>query len=551
MTKKIFRSIFIVAIAVLLACLVLIFGALYGYFGTLQENQLKTELMFAAEAIEDSGIAYLDKLDMDTSRLTWIAADGSVLFDSEGRAESMENHGEREEIREAFEKGTGESSRFSSTLTEETLYYAQRLSDGTVLRISVSRMTVLALFIGMLQPIFIVLAVAMVLSAVLAHRMAERIVEPFNRLDLDKPLENDVYDELSPMLTHIEQQRRQICRQKVELQERKSEFYAVIRNMSEGLVLLSEKDRILSINPAAASFLGADADCEGRDFLSVERSHEIDKALSLAKSQGHSELMISRNGREYQLNLNNIKKDERILGIVILIFDITERAFAERNRREFTANVSHELKTPLQAIMGSAELIENGLVQPEDMPRFVGRIRAEAARLVALIEDIIRLSQLDEGGELSLEAVDLYEIAGEELEALLPVAADRNITLSLEGHPAVVKGTRRLLREVMFNLCDNAIKYNVDGGSVKVTVKSDDGSVRLSVEDTGIGIPQEHHARVFERFYRVDKSHSRETGGTGLGLSIVKHAVQYMNGRIELHSSPGNGTVIQVFFLPF
>lgn len=546
MTQRIFRSIFVVAMSVLLACLVLVFGALYRHFGVMQESQLKAELSLAAKAVEDSGTAYLEKLDMDSGRLTWIAADGSVLFDSEGNAQNMENHGNREEVKEALHQGEGESSRFSSTLTEETLYYAQRLSDGTVLRISVRRMTPVTLLFGMIQPILMIFIAALILSALLARRMAKNIVDPLNALDLEQPLENDAYDELSPLLTHMEQQHRQIDWQKEELAERKKEFYAVVRNMKEGLVLLSEKKVVLSMNPAAALFFQTEDDPIGKEFLAIERNREIGKKLELAEAEGHSELTVSRNGREYQMDMSRIKANDSVSGIVILVFDITEKAFAEQNRREFTANVSHELKTPLQTIMGSTELLENGLVKAEDVPRFIGRIRSEASRLVALIDDIIRLSQLDERKELLLEDVDLYELAKQDIDRLLPVAREKQVALCLEGRPAVVKGVRQMLHEVVYNLCDNAIKYNVEGGSVNVKVDVKGKNAVLEVSDTGIGIPAEHQERVFERFYRVDKSHSKETGGTGLGLSIVKHAVQHMDGKIDMKSEPGKGTVVTI-----
>ncbi len=546
MTKRIFRSIFLVAMAVLLASLALAFGALYDHFGMVQENQLKAELSLAAKAVEGSGMEYLETLDEAPNRLTWIAADGSVRFDSESDAKSMENHGQREEIKEAFDNGTGKSSRFSSTLTEETLYYAQRLSDGTVLRISTSRTTVFALILGMVQPILAIFAAALLLSALLARRMSRKIVDPLNALNLDRPLENEAYDELSPLLSHIEQQHRQIGWQKEELAERKNEFYAVIRNMKEGLVLLNQKGIVLSMNPAAALFFQAGDGAVGRAFLSLERSREISKKLELAESEGHSEMAVSRHGREYQMDMSRIETGGKVSGTVILIFDVTEKAFAEQSRREFTANVSHELKTPIQTIMGSAELLERGLVKGADIPRFVGRIRAESARLVALIDDVIRLSQLDERKELPLEEIDLYELAKGEIDVLLPAARKRQVALSLEGGTAMVKGVRQMLHEIVYNLCDNAIKYNVEGGSVHVKVAGDEKGAVLEVSDTGIGIPAEHRERVFERFYRVDKSHSKETGGTGLGLSIVKHAVQRMGGEIDMKSEPGKGTIVAI-----
>ena len=548
MTKKIFQSILLVAGCVLLASLLIIMGFLYDYFGGVEENQLRDELSLAAAAVEDGGTDYLSRLTADRCRLTWIAADGSVLHDTKTNAESLENHASRAEVSQALATGTGESTRYSSTLMEKTMYYAQRLDDGTVLRISISRATVGMIAVGMIQPLLIVLIVALILSGLLARRLSRRIVDPLNSLDLEHPLDNDAYEELSPLLKRIHRQHVEIQMQLRELREKTDEFTQITGSMREGLVLLDEHGSILSISAAAQALFGADAQCVGRDFLTIERSHEISAAIQAAAADGHSEVRAERAGRVYQFDISRITSDGKFLGTVILAFDITEQEFAERNRREFTANVSHELKTPLQGIIGSAELIENGMVKPEDLPRFVGHIHAEAARLVTLIDDIIRLSQLDEGDAMPTEPVDLLAVSQEAAENLHDAAAARNVTVSVTGQPAVLPGVRRLIYEIVYNLCDNAIKYNRDGGRVDVTVAADAGGSSITVADTGIGIAPEHQARVFERFYRVDKSHSKASGGTGLGLSIVKHAVQYHHGRIELESTPGTGTTIRVVF---
>lgn len=548
MTKKIFQSILLVAGCVLLASLLIIMGFLYDYFGGVEENQLRDELSLAAAAVEDGGTDYLSQLTADRCRLTWIAADGSVLYDTRTDAESLENHASRAEVSQALSTGTGESTRYSSTLMEKTMYYAQRLDDGTVLRISISRATVGMIAVGMIQPLLIVLIVALILSGLLARRLSRRIVDPLNSLDLEHPLDNDAYEELSPLLKRIHRQHVEIQTQLRELREKTDEFTQITGSMREGLILLDEHGSILSINAAAQTLFGADAQCVGRDFLTVERSHEISAAIQAAAGDGHSEVRAERAGRVYQFDISRITSDGKPIGTVILAFDITEQEFAERNRREFTANVSHELKTPLQGIIGSAELIENGMVRPDDLPRFVGHIHAEAARLVTLIDDIIRLSQLDEGGELPTEPVDLLAVSQEAAENLHDAAAARDVTVSVTGQPSVIPGVRRLLYEVVYNLCDNAIKYNRGGGRVDVTVAADAGGSSITVADTGIGIAPEHQSRVFERFYRVDKSHSKASGGTGLGLSIVKHAVQYHHGRIELESTPGTGTTIRVVF---
>jgi len=548
MTKKIFQSILLVAGCVLLASLLIIMGFLYDYFGGVEKNQLRDELSLAAAAVEDGGTDYLSQLTADRYRLTWIAADGSVLYDTRTDAESLENHASRAEVSQALATGIGESTRYSSTLMEKTMYYAQRLDDGTVLRISISRATVGMIAVGMIQPLLIVLIVALILSGLLARRLSRRIVDPLNSLDLEHPLDNDAYEELSPLLKRIHHQHVEIQTQLRELREKTDEFTQITGSMREGLVLLDEHGSILSINAAAQALFGADAQCVGRDFLTIERSHEISAAIQAAAADGHCEVRAERAGRVYQFDISRITSDGKFLGTVILAFDITEQEFAERNRREFTANVSHELKTPLQGIIGSAELIENGMVKPGDLPRFVGHIHAEAARLVTLIDDIIRLSQLDEGDAMPTEPVDLLAVSQEAAENLHDAAAARNVTVSVTGQPAVLPGVRRLIYEIAYNLCDNAIKYNRDGGRVDVTVAADAGGSSITVADTGIGIAPEHQGRVFERFYRVDKSHSKASGGTGLGLSIVKHAVQYHHGRIELESTPGTGTTIRVVF---
>lgn len=548
MTKKIFWAIMLAAGTVLAASLVVIMGCLYSYFSDIQGKQLEDELTLAAVAVEENGREYLEKVKSRQYRLTWVAGDGEVLYDTQSDGENMENHGDRQEIREALLNREGKSSRYSTTLLERTLYYAQRLEDGSVLRISVSSATVWILVLGMIQPILVVIVVALILSGVLAGRISHHIMEPLNSLDLERPLENDTYEEIAPLLNRINKQHGQIAEQMSELQRKSDEFAQITEGMTEGLVLLNEKNIIISINPAALKLFHAAYSCKGKDFLTIERSHSVSSAIQDAFTGGHSEIRIEREGKEYQLHVNRIESKGSVIGAVVLAFDITEAAYAERNRREFTANVSHELKTPLQSIMGSAELIENGLVKAEDMPRFVGHIRTEAERLVTLIEDIIRLSRLDEGDEMPLEDVDLYEVATEVVAQLNDTAKTANVKMTVTGERVDVKGVRRLLTETLFNLCDNAIKYNKDGGTVEITVERRMEQAVVSVKDSGIGISPEHQTRVFERFYRVDKSRSKESGGTGLGLSIVKHAVRYMNGKIDLKSTPGEGTEIQVSF---
>ena len=519
MTSKIMKSILSVAIAVLMASLTIITGILYPYFGSVQESQLKDELSLAASATQQLGKGYLEKLNADRYRLTWVNADGTVIYDSHVDAATMENHADREEIREALASGTGSSTRQSSTLTEQTIYEATRLNDGSVLRVSVSRATVLVLVLGMLRPIAIVLVIAIVLSAWLAHRMAKTIVAPLNNLNLDNPMENEAYEELSPLLHRIHAQHLEIKSQLRTLQHKQNEFEQITGNMKEALVLLDSSGRILSINPAARMLFGAGITCIGEDFLAIDRKQNMRLALQTAREQGSADFRARENGREYQFDLSRIDSDGNHHGMVILAFDITEQVNAEKNRQEFTANVSHELKTPLQSIIGSAELMENGIVKAEDAPRFVGRIRKEASRLVTLIDDIIRLSQLDDGTDMPHEEVSLKVLSEEVCETLADAAKLKGVSLEIIGEDGVVNGVRRLLYEVVYNLCDNAIKYNQPGGRVKVTIAQKSSKVLLSVQDTGIGISPEHQEKVFERFYRVDKSHSRQSGGTGLGLS--------------------------------
>ena len=548
MKTRIFRSTITVALAVLLASFTIIMSCLYSYFGGIQESQMRDELTLAIAGVEDGGLAYLERLDYRHYRLTWVAEDGDVLFDSAAAENAMENHAGRKEIRDAFATGEGADSRYSSTIMEKTIYYARRLEDGTVLRVAVSRATAGLLLIGMLQPIILVIFAAMGLSAVLASRVANRITQPLNALNLEKPLENDTYEELAPLLERIHRQHRQIDHTLRELKQRREEFTQITECMREGLVLLNEKGMILAINPAAQKIFHTDQHCIGKDFLTIERSYEVSQALEEGIASGHSEIRCQRDGYEYQFDFSGIASEGQTIGTVVLAFDITQQAQAERTRREFTANVSHELKTPLQSIMGSAELIENGIVKQQDMPRFVGHIRTEAARLVTLIDDIIHLSQMEDVGQLPMEPTDLYEIAGEAAEAIADAAAARQITVDLKGSHETVLGVPRLLFELVYNLCDNAVKYNVDKGGVTVALSHRKDGVCLSVKDTGIGIPAEHLPRIFERFYRVDKSHSKESGGTGLGLSIVKHAAACHHAKVEISSTVGEGTEITVFF---
>ena len=544
MTNKIFRSTVFVAVLVLLCSLGIVVGVLYSHFTGVQVQQLKDELSLAVTGTEQYGNAFLENVEADRFRVTWIDIDGTVLFDTQVDQTAMENHADREEIREAFATGSGSAVRNSSTLTEQTYYEARKLQDGTVLRISANQASAWALMMDLMWPIILIALLAIGLSALLARRMARKIVEPLNKLDLEQPLSNDTYEELSPLLRRINQQHLQIHSQMRKLQRKTDEFIQITSHMQEGLVVLDKETHIRSINSAAMKIFDAEESCVGNSFFQINRSHALRNALNDALDRGHGSAVLDMDGRAYRFDMSSIQSDGNLLGAVILAVDVTESQNAEQMRREFSANVSHELKTPLQGIIGSAELLENSMVKQEDTPRFVGHIRKEAARLVNLIEDIIRLSQLDEGVELPKENVDMLTLAEDVKEILASSAAEKGVKINVTGNGFTIKGVRRMLQEIIYNLCDNAIKYNVPGGNVMIHAENN----RLVVSDTGIGIPAEHRDRIFERFYRVDKSHSKASGGTGLGLSIVKHAVAYHSAEIALESTPGKGTTITIQF---
>lgn len=550
MTKRIFHSICLVAIAVFLASLVLIMGVLYDYFSSQQMKSLKIETVLCASAVEKSGLDYLESVSDGDYRITWISADGTVLFDNKAKTDKMENHLEREEIKQALESGEGESVRRSDTLMKKQLYCAKRLSDGTVLRLSTSYLAVWSLILSMLQPIVVVIAIAVSLSLFLAYRLSKRVVKPLNELDLDNPAKNDVYEELAPLVDRIASQQHQLKLQKAELNRKQEEFDTATGYMNEGILLLSESGAVLSINKAATKLLGISRHCISKDLLLFNNSFEIQELLRIAKDGKRTEKIIPIGECDYQFNASPIISDGKVSGIALIIFDITEKEKAEEARREFTANVSHELKTPLQNISGSAELLSNGLVKPEDVPKFAEQIFGESRRMITLVEDIINLSHLDEGAEdMQRQTVDLYALADLTVRNLTPVAQAADVTLTLTGERTELQGIPQMLSAVIYNLCDNAIKYNCVGGNVNVEVKSTGSDVVLIISDTGIGIPPEAQERVFERFYRVDKSRSKSVGGTGLGLSIVKHSVKLHNGEIKIRSTVSKGTTV-IILLP-
>lgn len=545
MTKRIFRAIWTGAIVVFLVTLTLILGFLYEYFSDLQQRQLKAETLLVSQGVEEAGEAFFDDLEIDTFRVTWISADGTVRYDSVSDSATMENHLQREEIKSALSTGFGESSRYSSTLMEKSLYCAKKLNDGTVIRLSVSHGTVLMLLIGMIQPILIVMIVAAVLSFILGQRLSKRIVEPLNRLNLEEPLENEGYDEVAPLLRRIHSQQNQLKSQEASLRQKETQLDTIVGSMEEGMVLLDCGGKIVSMNPAAKALLDADCAGSGELLLSVSRNPELQKAVEKAEKGETVAIRSELHGRIIQISAAPVQTGSEISGVAIVLFDITQREQAEQQRREFTANVSHELKTPLQTISGYSELLKWGMAKPEDVPSFAGKIYEETQRLVSLVDDIISLSHLDEGGgDLTWEPVDLYDCGAKVVENLSNLGTKSGISLELTGTHSTVRGVTKLIYGMIYNLCDNAIKYNRPNGSVTVTVSDH----RVEVKDTGIGIPKEHLDRIFERFYRVDKSRSKEVGGTGLGLSIVKHGALIHNAKIEIDSTVGEGTAIQLIF---
>ncbi|MCI6582392.1 MAG: ATP-binding protein [Oscillospiraceae bacterium] len=549
MKNSIFKSICLAATGVFLASLLLIMSILYTYFSDIQLETLKKQTELVAVAVQDQGISFLKKIDNKDFRITLIESDGDVLYDTVSPADSMENHLGREEIREALAKGYGESTRYSSTLLERQIYTAKLLPDGTVIRLSETHYSVLSLILMMTQPIAIVAVIAAVLSLILASRLSEKIIKPLNELNIDKPELKDSYEELKPLIERINSQQRQLKSQSAELRRKQEEFNAATYNMNEGIVLLNETGTILSINHSASKILSASKYCIGKDILLVNRSIEIQNLLNKAQSGEHADVMMNINGLEYQINASPVVSDDSISGIALIIFDITEKEKAEQMRREFSANVSHELKTPLHSISGYAELMKNGLVKENDIVSFSSRIYSEAQRMIVLVDDIIKLSRLDEGTyDMELEETDLFAVAHETVDILKPAADAKNLTVTLNGGSSKIYGFPQLLNGLVYNLCDNAIKYNRQNGSVDITVIQDNNKTILTVSDNGIGIPKEHQERIFERFYRVDKSHSKEVGGTGLGLSIVKHAARLHDAEIKLESVPDGGTTISVIF---
>ena len=548
MTKRIFHSICLVALVVLVASLTLIMGLTYRYYSRLQQNQLRTEMALVSQAVEAGGLDYLQNLTGNDCRITWISSQGDVLFDSSKGSEAMENHLQREEIRQALEQGYGESVRFSDTLLEQSVYVAQRLMDGTVLRLSFHQQTVVNLMFTLAKPMAGVVLIALVLAMWLARRLASLVVRPLSELNLDAP-DTNTYKELEPILQRMDAQRLQLQGRTRELKHKQREFDAVAYQMAEGMVLMDERCHVLTMNPAAAKIMGIIRPMVGINFLDLNEGKALKEILEGALAGEPGRCMAHLGDGVFQATASPIRSGGQVTGVALLMFDVTEKQQLEQQRREFTSNVSHELKTPLHAISGYAELLKSGLVAQEDVGGFSDRIYRESQRMIRLVEDILKLSRLDEGaGNYTLEPVDLNVLTESAVRELESTASGQNVAIRYQGQPAMVQGVPHLLTAIVTNLSTNAIKYNRPGGRVDVTVENTPQGAVLTVADTGIGIPEEHRERIFQRFYRVDKSHSKAVGGTGLGLSIVKHASQIHNAAVELDSRENEGTTINIRF---
>ena len=548
MAKKIFRSTMAVGLWVLLLSAALFLGMLYQYFTDRFTQELESETWLVARGVESMGLDYLDGLRTD-NRITWVAQDGTVLYDNEADAASMENHADREEIQEALFGIQGTARRESATLSQLTIYVAHRLDDGSVIRLAGSQSTVVHLLMAMAPPIVLILIVTLIFAAALSSRLTKRLVRPILELDLERPEDSEVYDELSPLLTRIRRQNDTIRAQMDQLRQQKQEFTALTENMSEGFLLLDARGRVLSYNTGVLRLLGAAAPAEEASVLTLDRSDVFQQLVEQVLDGRRSQVRMERAGRILQLLGDPVLRDGETAGAVLVLLDVTEREQAEQMRREFTANVSHELKTPLTSISGMAEIMKDGLVKQEDVRGFAADIYQESQRLIRLVEDILHLSRLDEGGGgLERQEIDLLDLARTVEDRLQSTAKQHQVELELTGDHAAVQGLPSVVEEMVYNLCDNAIKYNRPGGKASVRVEDGADAVTVTVSDTGIGIPPEDRERVFERFYRVDKSHSKAIGGTGLGLSIVKHGAALHNAQVELDSAPGKGTTVRLRF---
>lgn len=549
MTKKTFKSIMFVCALVLAVGLAAVMGILYSNFDGQMRKELSKEAAYLAYGVEQQGVDYLKNIKDKSARITYIDQDGTVLFDNEADVSEMKNHSDRTEFQKAEKYGAGESSRYSDTLSEKTIYYALRLKDGTVLRVSGTQDSVLALVENLIFPLCGLLCLMLILSGIMASAISKRIVKPINELDLESPEENRIYEELSPLLSKIHRQNREIQNQLELAKQQQEEFALITENMQEGLIVIDKYTMILSANSSAWNLFHMDRVCQGESVYCLDREEEFRHAIEQVLSGEHTELVLKLNGSDIQLIANPVIRDKKTEGAVVLLVNVTEKLERESLRREFSANVSHELKTPLTSISGFAEIMQGGLVKNEDIPKFAGRIYKESQRLLQLVEDVIQISQLDEDKTSYVwEPVDVYQVCKNAFESLKEKAKRLNVHLYICGERMKMEAVRTLLEEAVYNICDNAIKYNRNDGSVSVFLTQTAQEIQIVVKDTGVGIPKEDQDRVFERFYRVDKSHSKEIGGTGLGLSIVKHAVGALKGSVILRSEEGNGTEICMKF---
>lgn len=549
MTKKIFKSIMFVCALVLAVGLAAVMGILYSNFDGQMRKELSKEATYLAYGVEQQGLDYLKNIKDKSARITYIDQDGTVLFDNKADVSEMKNHSDRTEFQKAEKYGAGESSRYSDTLSEKTIYYALRLKDGTVLRVSSTQDSVLALVENLIFPLCGLLCLMLILSGIMASAISKRIVKPINELDLESPEENQIYEELSPLLSKIHRQNREIQNQLELAKQQQEEFSLITENMQEGLIVIDKYTMILSANSSAWNLFHMDRVCQGESVYCLDREEEFRHAIEQVLSGEHTELVLKLNGSDIQLIANPVIRDKKTEGAVVLLVNVTEKLERESLRREFSANVSHELKTPLTSISGFAEIMQGGLVKCEDIPKFAGRIYKESQRLLQLVEDVIQISQLDEEKTSYVwEPVDVYQVCKNAFESLKEKAKRLNVHLYICGERMKMEAVRTLLEEAVYNVCDNAIKYNRNDGSVSVFLTQTAQEIQIVVKDTGVGIPKEDQDRVFERFYRVDKSHFKEIGGTGLGLSIVKHAVGALKGSVILRSEEGNGTEICMKF---
>ena len=549
MTKKIFKSTVLVSAMILILGSALVMGILYRYFGKQLDGELEKEASYLAYGVEQNGVNYLEHLKQKDARITYIDASGNVLYDSQADISSMENHSDRKEFEEAVQKGHGYAERMSSTLSEKTVYYARKLTDGTVLRVAVVHSSILALMLQLLPSVIGVAIVMLILAGIAAARISAKIVKPINTLDLDHPEDNQIYEEVGPLLSRIHKQNYQIQMQLETARRNQEEFQIITENMQEGLLVIDAYTMILSGNSSVWRMFQLREPKIGDSVYSLDRNEDFRKVVEDVLKGQHGSAMLQLDGEYVQLIANPVSRDGKVVGAVLLLVNETEKVERENLRREFSANVSHELKTPLTSISGFAEIIQDGMVQGEDVQKFAGRIYREAQRLIQLVEDTIKISQLDEGeNPYEWEKVDAYAVVKNVCGNLRDIAAKKNVHLFIDGEKLIFCTVKPILEEVIYNLCDNGIKYNREDGTVSIHLQELKDSVEIRVKDNGIGIPREDCCRVFERFYRVDKSHSKAIGGTGLGLSIVKHGVTFLGGTLKMLSEEGKGTEITMTF---